>query len=474
MPLVLFLKDCCNLQNLLHERIMKKFILFISVLLLVSGCASKRFTKQASKFEQAGLYEDAAEYYYKAVAKKNSNVEAKLGLRKNGQLTLEKKLAEFMTAYNGANYQEAVYKYKDAESYHKKLKTVGVDLNFPESYKAYYDEAKDDFLNKKYAEGTDKLNREDFSGAKQIFDEILAIDVNYKDVKEKNTIAKYEPVYREALGYLETGFYRKAYYKFNEILAGTGGYKQASALKDEALEKGTITILVTDFTSTKYAFPETANSITSKAKGEIGKLSNPFIKIIDPSTVNKSIYDKGKINMQAANLAGIKAIISGNVSEVTKTEGKLTKTTKRGYIKEVTIVKNEAGQEVEKINWHKIEYTEFEIENKAKLNCDFKMVSTLNGEVLVSDVFNISNSDKTRYAKYDGEKKNLVPGYWKYKDKSSPEDVIKNNTGDINALKQLMNARQTIKPTTSLIAELIDHVAEGISQKVDNFNPENK
>ena len=84
------------------------------------------------------------------------------------------------------------------------------------------------------------------------------------------------------------------------------------------------------------------------------------------------------------------------------------------------------------------------------------MVSTENGGVLVSDLFNISNSDKTHYAKYDGEKKNLVPGYWKYKDKSSPEDVIKNNTGDINALKQLINAKQTVKTTAALTGELMD------------------
>ena len=98
---------------------MKNILFDFHVLLLVSGCASKRFTKQAAKFEQAGLYEDAAEYYYEAVKRKDSNVEAKLGLRKNGQITLENKLSAFMTAYNGADYQEAVYKYKDAESYQK-------------------------------------------------------------------------------------------------------------------------------------------------------------------------------------------------------------------------------------------------------------------------------------------------------------------------------------------------------------------
>lgn len=452
---------------------MKNFFLFAILIILVAGCASKRFTKQAAKFEQAGLYEDAADRYYEALKRKDSNVEAKLGLRKNGQLTLEKKLSGFLTAYNGTDYQAAVYKYKDAEAYQKKLKTVGVELTIPESYKSYFEEAKGDFLNKKYTDGLDKLSREDFAGARKVFEEILDIDPNYKDVKEKNIVARYEPMYREASQYFDNSLYRKAYYKFNEIIAGTGGYKQSAALKDEALEKGTMTILVTDFGSAKNLTNEVSKAMTSKIKSQVGSLSNPFVRIIDQSA-NSSLYENGKINLQAANLSGIKAVLSGSLNELVKTDGKLIKTIKHGYLKEVKNVKNEAGQEVEKIIWHKIEYTEFEIENKSKLTLDYKMVSTESGQILIGDLFSISNSDKTRYAKYDGEKKNLVPGYWKYKDKGSPEDVIKNNPGDINALKQLFNARQTVKTTTALAGELMDEAANRIAEKVDKYNPEIK
>ena len=75
--------------------------------------------------------------------------------------------------------------------------------------------------------------------------------------------------------------------------------------------------------------------------------------------------------------------------------------------------------------------------------------------------------------KFDGEKKNLVPGYWKYKDSNSPEDVIKNNSGDINALKQLLNASKQLKQR-HLLDELIDRAVNGITNKVDKYNPEGK
>lgn len=453
---------------------MKKICLIISVLLLVTGCASKRFTKQAAKFEQAGLYEDAAEYYYKAVKKKDSNVEAKLGLRKNGQMGLDQKLSVFLTAYNSANYEKAVLEYQNAEIYYKKIKMVGVDLNFPDSYRTYYQEAKDDYLNKKYADGLDKLNREEYTAARLVFEEIMNVDPSYKDVYDKFTIAKFEPMYRDANSLLDNGQYRKAYYKFAEISKSAKGYKQSEALKEEALEKGTLTILVTDFTFAKMIQPETSKIVTNKVRASLQELSNPFIKIIDASSINPGIFDKGKIDLQAANLAGIKTIVSGHITEIIKTEGKLNKTARKGYLKEVYKVADASGHEIEKIRWNKTEYTEFDMENSAKLNMSFKMVSTINGEVCTSEIFNLSNSDKLHYAKFDGEKKNLVPGYWKYKDTNSPEDVIKNNTGDINALKQLLNAQQTIKTTAILLDELIDRAVNGITNKVDKYNPEGK
>ena len=123
---------------------MKKILFILTVILLVTGCASKRNTKKAIKFEQAGLYEDAANYYYIAVQKKASNVDAKLGLRKTGQQTLDRKLSDFSIAYKQADYKKAVYNYLECEKYYNKVKGVGVELNFPEYYKEYYEEAKGD------------------------------------------------------------------------------------------------------------------------------------------------------------------------------------------------------------------------------------------------------------------------------------------------------------------------------------------
>jgi len=451
---------------------MKKVLLFLSIVLLVAGCASKRYTKKAAKFEEAGLYEDAAEYYYQAVKKKDSNVDAKLGLRKTGQMALDKKLADFTYAYKQADYKKAVYNYLDAEKYYNKITAVKVELDFPEYHKEYYEEAKGDYLNKKYADGLDKLNREDFNAALMVFEEIRKIDANYKDVKDLYITAKYEPMYRDANLYLETGLYRKAYYTFESIISGAGSYKQSVTLKDEAQQKGTITILVTDLSFTSYNYKETAGKLTSEIKSDLSALKNPFLKIIDPSSLDVNIYQNGQMNMQAANLAGIKAVFTGNVTSVGISTSKLSKTEKRGYLKEVTKTKDAEGKEIERVKYIKTTYFEYQQESRANLAMNFKLISTNDNSVMVSDVINLNNLDKIHYATFSGDKNKLIPGYWKYKDRNSSEDVQKDNKSDVNRLRDLLNAKKELKSSQNLLNELLGQTVKEVTSKVDKYNPE--
>lgn len=454
---------------------MKHFLWFFCLLFLMSGCASKRYTKKASKFEDAGLYKDASDYYYEAVKRKDSNVEAKLGLRKNGQITLDNKLDNFQEYYNQGNNKQAVYMYLNAEAYYEKIKAVGVELGFPEKYHSYYIESKNNFLGDKYIHGMDLLNREEFSLALSVFTEIKNIDENYKDIKEKYITAKFEPKYREAIDLIDNGHYRQAYYTFDYILKNTNDYKQAQAYKDDALEKGTLAILVTEFTFTRKQNQVGANYITSLIGTKLSELNNPFLKLIDPATLDVAIYkSRGVLDMRAANLAGIHAVLSGEIIEYVSVKGKLLKTSKKGYIKEVIKLKNDAGVESESITYHKTEYMEYQAKNKARLNLNYKLVSTSNKEILVTNSFNRNKTDEVHYAIFEGEKEKLVPGNWKFKDSKSIEDIVKDDKKEVRKLQRLLDARQEIKPSANLRAELINQAISAIVSRVDKYNPENK
>lgn len=447
-------------------------LLFFAISIVFSNCASKRYTKKALQFEEAGLYKDAADYYYLAVQKKASNVEAKLGLRKNGQLKLDNKLKKVNTAYKQANYEDVVYYYLDAESYFEKIETAGVELSVPELYESYYSEAKNDFLNALYVDGLEKLKREEFALAEGIFKEIKKVDRAYKDVAEKYIVAKYEPVYRNANSFMENELYQKAYYSYDEVLREAGNYKQALSLKKEAREKGTISIMVSNFGYTNKAYYQTSSLITSGLKSQLIELNNPFITVIDEAAVKDHIYENGKINIQAANLAGIKAILSGKVLNVKKVKGKLKKVTKPGYLKVYYKTKNSEGLEITKLDYKKTQYTQYNALNTAELQIDFSVVSTENNQVIISDIYKLSKGNKLNYATFSGDKSKLVPGYWKSKGSGSSQDIIRDNPGDNRTLKNLLQADQNIKPVSALLDELIDQSVINIVDKIDDYNPE--
>ena len=67
-------------------------------------------------------------------------------------------------------------------------------------------------------------------------------------------------------------------------------------------------------------------------KKEVSELSNPFLKLVDPATLEADIYkSSGSIDIKAAKLAGIDAILSGQVTGYTVTNGKLNKERKKAY-----------------------------------------------------------------------------------------------------------------------------------------------
>lgn len=455
---------------------MKHFLFVFCLVFLISGCASKRYTKKASKFEDAGLYKDASEYYYEAVKRKDSNVDAKLGLRKNGQITLDNKLSVFLDYYQQGNYKQAMYMYLSADAYYEKIKAVNVELNFPEEYLVYYDESKNSYLGDKYIEGIEFLNREDFSSALAIFTEIKNVDIDYKDVYEKYIISKYEPKYRSAIILLEREHFRQAYYAFDNIIKHTtNGYKQAVAYRDDAKEKGTLAILVTNFRAANKRNLENAKYISSLIEGELDELDNPFLKLIDLSALNSSIItSRGAVNMQAANLAGIHLVLTGQLVDYTAIESKLKKTPKKGYIKEVIKLENKDGVESESITYHKTEYMEYEATSESGLSLNYKVISTANNDILISNSFSRTRSDDIHYAIFSGENDKLVPGNWKYKDTKTVEDVIKDDKKEVRELQNLLGARQVPKSASVMLDELVQQSVRIITNKIDSYNPEKK
>lgn len=307
---------------------MKKIITISAILLSLAfvfgSCASKRYTKKAAKLEAIGQNAEAAELYYQAVVAKKTNVEAISGLKRTGQITFNEKLGKFNQAYNNQNNKEAVYLYEDAKNYYDKVGGVGVNLNFPSFYKEYYEEVKNSFLEDQYYKGLQLLDEEKFAQAENVFKEIVRLQPNYKDAKDKLITATYEPKYRDGILMMEDGRHRQAYYMFDEIIKGAGAYKDSYALKDESLEKGSMTVIIKSIvnnTSSTGIESSLESSLINKIKG----FNNPFIVLIDSDSNTRS-------KNGGSGLSNI--TINCEISKFTYSKGSLNKTEKEGIFEE--------------------------------------------------------------------------------------------------------------------------------------------
>lgn len=455
-------------------------ILLLSILFTV-GCKSKRLVNKAGKLENSGLYTDAANMYYYSLEANRNNIEAKVGLQRTGQMVLEDKIKVFTNQYNNGSTKDAVYAFRDAESYYKKLSALGVKLELSEDQRAYYNEVEDLYLNKIYQDGVKALNLEEFKTAEPVFREILSLNANYKDAKSKWVTAKYEPVYRAGTDNLINKQYRKAYYNFSTIIEGTKKYKNSIELKNEALKGAMITIAIVPFSYSNNLEKDFASKLEPKLISSINNLKSPFYRVISDRVIQSTPLanyngDPTKY-IQWLKSVGAKvearAILTGSVMRIYRKTGSLQRTEKHGYTKRTIEVVNKTTNEKEKETvYDKVVYYEYQKRNLVQISLKYALTRMDNGEIVVSDIYTKEKSDEIQYAGFNGDYKNLVPGYWKDINKESDSDKVYDDRSSVNRLRKLFNNKKEISSTYQIESYLLGQASVSIANHISNYNPE--
>lgn len=456
------------------------FLLLIVASIFFAGCASKRYGKKAKKFDEAGLYVDAAKMYYESVLANGNNIESKLGLQRNGQLVLMEKLELFKTHFNNNADKEAVYAFLDADQYARQVNAVGIKLIFPADNQVYYSEVKERYLEGRYQVAMMSLDQEQFAGAEQVFKEIIDIDAAYKDAKQHWVTAKYEPIYRNGLQFMESQLYRKAFYCFSEVMEGASAYKEVVAKKAEALDLATITIAVAPFVVQNHSINALSQALQSKSIHAINQLKTPFFKVVIDEQVN-ALKGDWRNSLQAVvthyiaqnkNQIHAKTVLTCRILRNTESSGELKKTTKPAYAKRDEEYTDAEGRKQKRVVYDKVVYEDLTQRNEAILSAEFSLVDVATGNVVAADVVTISLDSQVHYATYQGDVKSLVPGYWKARDKVSPEDSVRDYTSDVAALQSLLKSNRNIVSASALMSEAVAKVAAQLAATVEKYNPE--
>ncbi|MDI3527121.1 MAG: hypothetical protein PWR03_1304 [Tenuifilum sp.] len=457
----------------------KLFILFIASLLMIAGgCASKKYAKKGLKFEQAGLWQQATDAYFHSLMAKRDNIDAIIGLKRAGQRVLDEQSLEVIQAYENDDLKGTVYKYIDAEDLKNRASAFGIELSISNIATDYFNDAKPKYIQNIYSEAQRYMDEERFKEAEQLLSEIKKLQPDYGNVQDMLKVSKCEPLYREAKEFMNASLYRKAYYNLDKIIREYNSYKDARELRDEVLEKATITIQINDFTTGTRNAENITKSVQTEVASSLNKLKNPFIKVIDTKNTDKIIEEQQRSltigsDFEIGKLLSAKAILNGELTILELSPGKLNKIQKRGYLREETKVKDPNTGEIKtKVSYKKVYYYEYSQKNNITIALKYQLTSTETGEILVTDYVRSNQSDYIEYATFDGSKDKLVPGYWEKIDVKTEKDVINDNTPDVRRLQEKLNARREITSIASLMSKAINEVGVSVANKIGSYNPE--
>ncbi|MFT6747845.1 MAG: hypothetical protein ACJAZ2_002202 [Glaciecola sp.] len=460
----------------------KLSFLFIAFLFIACN-GPKSLTKKGNKFSEAGIHEQALNYYIKALEKKSSHVDAQVGLLNSGRAILNEYTSAFFKAYSTSDHKTAVYTYIEMETFVKRVSRFTTKITIAPSYKEDFEDSKKIYVESKFEEANDLIGEEKFNEANVIFKEIEKIDPNFEgqDFEALKEMALLEPYYRRGTKHLNNDKFRRSYTEFKFINSKNPDYKDSKFKLSDALEKGQYTIGVLKFENLSRD-KSTSEYISSQLTDNIIKSGNPFVKLIDRSNMDRIVKEQmmnmngvtnGSIAIQAGELVGAKALLIGTVLKVTKQSvAPRAKKVKAYSSYQEKKYDAENDRTYYETKYKKTSYTQYDGYNRVNISFKFQLISTETGQILLSDIIEKSANSAVSYARHNGNYKNLVPGDWKNKNSSSTSDEVSTSSSAKRSLRSKFTANTKLIPVSDIQNGLQSQISKQAAIEILKFNPE--
>lgn len=452
-------------------------LFFFAVLIgLLAACTGARgLTKRGAEMEAAGLYTEAANFYFNALLRDRTRTDARIGLNNTAGRVFNDKLDVFSRHRAMDEHGEAVAAYTDAMAYRDRIARVGINLDMASHFEDDFKYSKSAYLRTLYARANDLMAERRFDEAKAIFKDVMRLDPDYKDVTELKGVALNEPLYMSATAHFDAGRYREAFFDLDQIVSNDPDYRDAAILRAEALELGRFPIALSPFENATpvnnierrvYAFFITA----------LSEIDDPFVRVVERDNMDK-ILDEQRLSLsgivdertagRVGNLLGAKALLTATVLSYSSKPGRVRVTEKEGFESYRVKLYNPATERnYFETRYRPVKYNEYFNRNEVSISIQYKAISLESGELLFSRITERTEEDQMYYAAYDGEVNNLFP--------AGPQGVLTSNR-DRQRLQNLIRAPRTIRSVDELSSAAIRSAAEQLNRDLtDHLNKVNR
>lgn len=392
-------------------------ILIISSFLLSSCTGYRYFLKKGRNYSEAGLDEQAVQYYYNALRKNPAKLKGRVEAEQIAQQALNKLLDDFYFAYGKEDYKEAVYLYVDAEHVIDLMQKVDVPLNYPKHYAGYFEESKAIYTGELLEEGQELMQSKRYVEAEQRFAEILDLVPENTEVAELKENAVLENLYHKALSYFEKGKYRQAYYAFEDLAHLDPNYKDTRQFQEQALKQSLFTVAINKVEDRTYHH-NIAENLKAQIISRLSNTGDPFLKLVNKENYNllvaeqqqgmTGLFDESTV-AEAGKLLGVQALLDVVLLEVNLDEQPVKAYSQKGFEKRILKKKGPEGETKFETTYQPVYYYTHNGHSSAEVRFQVTLFSTETGEILLSEYLSLEDHDAVSYASYKGNHKNLYP-----------------------------------------------------------------
>ena len=453
---------------------MKKLFLFTISAFFLLGCQGAHYHyKQGNKFAEAKVLKRAVTEYRYALNRKPNKAKYVAAMSTYGNALLE----ELYTNYRFADGNDSlsVYKFLEAEKWTKYLKPYISVSRYEGFYDQDYRNQRNRYMQKVYDQVHVLIRAKNYDGANGRLKELIALDKNYKDVKDLLTFSEVEPIYTAALAEFEEGKYKEAYYRLQPTFKKYPKQNELRLLMEECIERGIYRIgIVTDPNITgKEA--SISSAVQSRLISELYALKDPFLELVDRTNIDLLKEEQEAIVQGATSEAALtQELLTANaylkvvVNVADEVEGKLQSETKKGYERYYVKTKNSEGETVMKAKYRKVTYREFTKKSSAHYMAELALTDRATSKILSVESFEFDDADQAHYINYGNDQ--LFPGYWKYQSREHYSDRPELAEYKRRELARLRKASRSVKSPATMRKGAINHFAKASAAHVKTLD----
>lgn len=442
------------------------FKLIIFSVIFLSGCASVRYAKKAATYEQAGMYDQAVEYFLQSLQRKRDNNDrATIGLMRASLHWKDDLAVRIDEAYATYNDEAVVSWYQQLVKLQSSVAVYRVMVDIPQRTEIQYEEARKRYQFSNYQAAQDLLDREQYTEAAARLYRIMQLDPEYERTRELYDFARCEPLYRTAQSLMRQGRYRSAYHEFEKIKRIDSNYKDAAGLQKEARLAGLMTIALTLPPDDARRYPRFYRLAEANIKTRIHQLQHPFIQLVSPEHTammieeqRRALAENRPVNEEA--LIPVRVVFSGKMMQYQTDQMAQKRTERKAWLRQEDRQRN--------VSYKKVNYFEVEQGSLVQFTYAYDFVSAESARVIIAGKVSQTYRDAVKYAVSSFNADDLVPGDWG----DGVKDTMYTDSGRRSAMRTLFSARKELKTAADYEPDFSSFVAADVVKKLQAYDPE--